>query len=267
MFERGETAVADEAYDASTCSDMFGRILCQKQSEDRILIMVHASAEIQYRIAPTDLVYLWDDCRRCFYDKIKHGFARPVTFSPDFSYADRAMKRAFESDEIVDLGVGPRFRVHSQGVHVESVAIPFANSGLTLSFAGAYDALVVTENEERFIVDFKTTTQEDGRLLKFRRQMACYVLAVERPKHRVLREPMAIDGMALLIFEPAEFAFRRISKRGGLYGPIRWLELPRRDDLFDVFLQSVARVLGGDAPEPEVNCSYCRLRFTGSSKS
>ena len=215
-----------------------------------------------HRVSPTDLVYLCEDCRRCFYDKVVNGFKPPRSFSEHFTNADRAMRRALATDEVVDIGVGPRFRVLSQGEWVQSKPILFAESGVTLSFRGQYDAVVVTESDEVFVVDYKTTTLDDHALMKFRRQLMCYVTAIELPASGESNLPAYVEGTALLVFEPAHFAINVKTKRCGLYGPTRWVELPRRNDLFDEFLCKVAAVLADPiAPLRGINCGVCALRF------
>lgn len=213
-----------------------------------------------FAIAPTDLVYLYEDCKTCTFLRYRRDVRRPTTFSPHFTSADRAMRRALDTEAVVDLGVGPRFRVHSQGVRVESQPIAFPEHGVSLSVAGKYDALVVTEHDEIFVVDLKTTTQDDGALFMFRRQLASYAFALERPLRRPPTGPVSVDGLALLVFDPARYVFKREAKVSGLYGPTRWVELPRDDKRFDKLLTSVAELLGGDEPLPEPTCRYCAFR-------
>lgn len=219
-----------------------------------------------YRISPTDLVYLWNDCKRCFVDKVKHGLELPHSFSPHFTSADRAVRNALSGLDVVDFGVGPRFRILAQGLWVESVPILFRQHELSLSFFGQLDALVVTEDDEVFVVDYKTTTLDDSALLKFRRQLACYASAIELPKTPSHALPRYIDGMALLIFNPATFALNPKTKNCGLYGRTRWLEMPRRDDLFDAFLIEVAAALGNkESLQSAETCGCCRLRFSATT--
>lgn len=222
-----------------------------------------------YRISPTDLVYLWNDCKRCFVDKVKHGLELPRVFSPHFTSADRAVRNTLAEIDIVDLGVGPRFRILAQGLWVESSPIVFLEHGVSLSFFGQLDALVVTEHDEIFVVDYKTTTLDDVALRKFRRQLSCYITALERPKTASAALPRYVDGMALLIFDPARFALNTTTKNSGLYGRTRWLELPRRDELFDAFLGEVVATLGASKlPETSSECGFCRLRFSkGTSQT
>ncbi len=88
-----------------------------------------------YRISPSDLVYLWEDCKRCFYDKYVHGFERPRSFSEHFTNTDRAMRRALPPGEKFDLGVGQAFRVLRSGRlgRVEVDSLPLARREPVLS--------------------------------------------------------------------------------------------------------------------------------------
>ncbi len=221
-----------------------------------------ATETTTFRISPSDLVYLWSDCRRCFVDKYKHGLELPRSFSPHFTSADRAVRTALADLDLIDSGVGPRFKILAQGLWLESQPIPFAKYGILLQFFGQLDALVVTEDGEVWIVDYKTTTLDDTALLKFRRQLSCYVAAMEHPKKASHGLPSHINGMAILVFNPAKFALNPRKKNCGLYGPTRWLELPRRDDLFNAFLEGVVSALASEEPPDSAPmCGICRLRF------
>ena len=224
---------------------------------------VQNSAIPNFKIASTDLVYLYKTCKRCFYDKVRHQFVPPRSFSEHFTNADRAMREALVSKEIVDLGVGPRFRVVSQGQWVESEPIPFESHGVRLSLVGKCDAVVVTEDEEIFVVDYKTTKLDDFALAKFFPQLMSYVTAIELPKAEHSTLPAYVDGIALLIFDPAKFAFNRQTRNCGLYGPTRWVELPRDQKSFDELLSSVAQLLAHPLPpRSERTCEICALRFS-----
>ncbi len=207
-------------------------------------------------IAPSDLVYLWSDCRRCFADKVLSGVRRPGVFDHAYGMADKAMKRAFADVALVDLGVGPKFRVLAQNAWVRSVPVEFDALGISLTIGGAYDALVETEHGELFVVDYKTTNADEIALRKFRRQLAAYAFALEHP---AAGPSIALDGHALLAYRPENFAYRA---RGvsGLYGKSAWIELPRDDEGFRTLLAEVAVVLAGGKPTSAASCAFCTYR-------
>ena len=216
-----------------------------------------------YKISPSDLTYLYKSCKRCFYDKVKHQFKLPSNFSEHFSNADRAMRQAMTTNDVVDLGVGPKFRVVSQGGWVESIPLGFDEAGISLTIAGKYDAVVVTESDEIFVVDYKTTTLDDFALAKFGPQLMSYLTAIELPKSKDSDLPAYVDGTALLVFDPTKFAFNAKTKNCGLYGRTRWVELPRKQQAFDVLLHTVAKLVAHpEPPRSEKTCEICVLRFS-----
>jgi hypothetical protein len=172
------------------------------------------------------------------------------------------MRLALSSKDLIDIGVGQRFRIVSQGGWVESRPISFERIDATLSFAGKYDAIIVTETEKVFVVDCKTTMLGDFALVKFFPQLMSYVTAIEMPKVADPSFPTYVDGIALLVFEPARFAFNPQTRNCGLYGKARWVELPRKQDIFDGYLRAVAELLAHEqAPRSDRNCEICQLRF------
>jgi len=49
-----------------------------------------------FRLSPSDLTFLWDECKRCFYLKVVHGFGRPqAPFPKIFSRIDRLMNHFY----------------------------------------------------------------------------------------------------------------------------------------------------------------------------
>ena len=212
-------------------------------------------------VTPSDFAHLWTDCRRCFAEKALSGVRRPGVFDPAYGIADRAMKRAFADVALVDLGVGPRFRVLSQSVRVRSAPVEFERLDFALAIEGAYDALVETEHREVFVVDYKTTNLDELALRKYRRQLAAYAFALEHPAGGAA---ITVDGHALLAYRPENFAYRA---RGvsGLYGRSAWIEIPKDDGEFAWFLAEVASTLSKGIPDVARGCSFCAYRGRSSA--
>lgn len=205
----------------------------------------------------SDLVFLWDDCKRCFALQVLHGIRRPSVFQDEtYSVADAAMKRAFADAIAVDLGVGPVFQVLSQGVHVRSTATDFPELDLSIRVEGVYDALVATEHSELAVVDYKTTTADELSLRRYWRQLAAYAHALEHPS---LGAPVAVDIEAILAYRPAAFAYR-VRGVSGLYGRTAWIELPRNRERFRSLLHEVAETIGACIPDASPACRYCAYR-------
>ncbi len=208
-------------------------------------------------VNPTDLVFLWDDCRRCFALKLLYDIRRPSVFDDEtYSLADAAMKRAFADALAVDLGVGPVFQVLSQGVRVRSAAVEFPDLDLSMRIEGVYDALVATEHGEIAVVDYKTTRADEFTLRRYWRQLAAYAFALENPSEG---SPTSVDVEAILAYRPDAFAYRT-GGLSGLYGRTAWIELPRNPARFLLLLQEVAETIAVCVPYASSRCRYCAYR-------
>jgi len=68
--------------------------------------------------------------------------------------------------------------------------------------------------------------------------------------------------MAILVFDPAPFAFNPKTKNCGLYGRTRWVELSRNLEAFNDLLSSIAQLLAQPTlPRSGPSCDVCALRF------
>ena len=61
-----------------------------------------------WKLSPSDLTFLWDECPRCFYLKVVHNINRPaIPFPKLFNRIDKLMKDYFQgkhtSDFLADL--------------------------------------------------------------------------------------------------------------------------------------------------------------------
>ena len=77
------------------------------------------------KLSPSDLTFLWDECKRCFYLKYVHGITRPAAPFPGiFGKIDRLMKEYYEGRPTADLDPTlPAGRVRFGEKWVESVPV------------------------------------------------------------------------------------------------------------------------------------------------
>jgi hypothetical protein len=203
--------------------------------------------------------WLLADCERCFLREVAHGVRRPGRPPEIFNVADAAMKRRFEGGpEVVhDLGVGRKFTVVAQGLHVES--IPYEDpAGVSIVLKGRLDALVQTIDGDVIVLDYKTMMRSDVESGKraYSAQLESYALALRYPK--LVQQQTRVDGLALLVFHPSDFAYRTAKKIAGLYGLTDWVDVPSNEEDFRNVLNRAARLLVGDLqPTPNTKCNYC----------
>ena len=208
-------------------------------------------------ISPSHLGWLRADCERCLVREVAHGVRRPGGPPETYNLADRAMKTWFDDrhDADISLGVGPTFRVISQGQWVESRPLSFPDYDLEIVVRGKLDALIRTA-DETIVVDYKTTTKGELAPRTYTAQLHAYAFALESPAGTT--EAVKVDGLALLLYRPSLFSHRPEKGISGLYGPTEWLEVPRDDGSFHNLLARLAALAAGAIqPTPNPKCLFC----------
>ena len=209
-------------------------------------------------VSATDLVFLWDDCPRCFYRKVALGDPRPRSpFPAVFGRIDRAMKQGFTGRCLDELAPGaPRGEVVGSEPWVTSAPLVLAAAGSPIVIRGRVDALVTCDDATTAVVDFKTTAPKMGSPGPYSRQLHAYALALEHPAKG---SPLVVSRLGLLCFAPD--TYEAAGSRAALMGGLEWIEVERDDAGFCGFLAGVRTVLeAGVAPVPAPACRWCAWR-------
>jgi len=214
-----------------------------------------------YKLSPSDLTFLWDECKRCFYLKIINKFSRPATPMPSiFTRIDGLMKVFFEGKTTTEfsLDLPPGVVSHSdRSVSSQPICVP--GNPAQCYITGRLDTMLCFENGSYGVVDFKTSTPKPDHLGFYGRQLHAYMYALENPapgKHGL----SPITRLGLLVVELSAIdktADGRIAYLGGM----TYLNIPRDDCAFQAFLGEVLGVLEQPTPPPAAeNCVYCQYR-------
>jgi len=215
---------------------------------------------VRHVVSPSQLGWLLTDCERCFVREARFGVRRPGGPPDAFSAADKAMKSYFErgvGEVVHELGVGPPLTIVAQNLFTESSPLAYDDIDVELVVRGRLDALVRTADGRVLIVDYKTKVRDVPIDATYAPQLQAYALGLEHPVHGV--QPHAIDGLALLVYNAARFAFRPESATSGLFGVTDWVEVERDDAAFHALLRRVATLLAGAEPRPNAKCAWCRF--------
>ena len=208
-----------------------------------------------WHIAPSDLVFLWEECRACFYRKVAQGQSRPSgPFPRLFSSIDAAMKRALVGARLEELTPGAPTGTlgdPDRWLCSSPLSIPGTDSQVVLR--GRADLLLAREGDEEGVVDLKTASPHDAHIPLYGRQLHAYAWARELPA-RGRGGPVATLG--LLAFVPTDF--EPTAPGANLNGGFDWIEVPRDDEAFETFLRGVVEVLDHDGPPtPRPACPWC----------
>jgi hypothetical protein len=218
------------------------------------------------KLSPSDLTFLWDDCKCCFYLKVMNKFTRPSTPMPAiFTKIDGLMKNYFEGRSTTEFAPDlPPGIIQNGDRSVTSQAIKLPGHSLECYITGRLDTLVKFEDGSFGVVDYKTSTPRPSHLAFYGRQLHGYMYALENPAPgKLCLSP--ISRLGLLVVEPV--AMDRTQDGGlGYFGNVTYQDVPRDDGAFLGFLGEVLTVLERpDPPSPAEKCPWCQYRQAARS--
>jgi len=210
----------------------------------------------KYKLSPSDFAYLYEECKCCYYLKIKHGMQRPsLPFPGVFSALNTRLQRTLIGKNLQELSSAlPEGIVESQEKFLESEIIPNTN----LYIKGKYDLLVKQWNGTYIVVDFKITSPDDEKIAKYKTQLQAYHYAFEFPEKG---EPKQVSKLGLVVMYPDRVKFAR--GEAFLSFPPKWLEINVGRDDFLKFMKGVNKLLDGPVPPENPDCKWCEYRHYG----
>jgi hypothetical protein len=218
------------------------------------------------KLSPSDLTFLWDDCKRCFYLKIMNKFTRPSTPMPAiFNKIDGLMKGYFEGRSTVEFTSElPPGIIQGGDKSVCSQPIKLPGHSLECYITGRLDTLVKFEDGSYGVVDFKTSTPQPSHVAFYGRQLHGYMYALENPAPgKLFISP--ISRLGLLVVEPVTID-RTQDGCIGYFGKVTYQDIPRDEGAFLDFLGEVLTVLEQpDPPSPTETCKFCQYRQAARS--
>jgi hypothetical protein len=218
-------------------------------------------AVVNWQLSPSDLVFLYEECSRCFYLKVRGLLKRPRTPMPKiFTTIDITMKEFLDGKRTETLCCRmPKgtFRYAERWVASAPVLLPGCSS--TVSFRGKFDDVLELDIGGYGLVDLKTCHRRDEHIPLYSRQLHAYAWCLENPAPGAL-SLSPISDMGLLVFEPDMF-FKGALWSGGLCGDLNWIAIQRDNDGFREFLQAVVMLLESPTAPPPNGCSWCRYQL------
>ncbi|OGO27648.1 MAG: hypothetical protein A2Z16_04655 [Chloroflexi bacterium RBG_16_54_18] len=214
-----------------------------------------------WKLSPSDITFLWDECPRCFYLKVVHGFNRPAApFPKIFNRIDKLMKDFFTGKSTKELSpLLPAGSVKFAEKWVQSGPLAFPGHTHSCFIRGKFDTLVEFEDGTFGVVDFKTSEAKPEHLAFYSRQLHAYAYALEHASPGGL-EISPISRLGLLCVEPV-----RLTQAGtdsiAFLGEVTWQECPKDENTFLGFIGLVLSTLEQpEPPQPGKHCSYCDYR-------
>lgn len=213
-----------------------------------------------YKISPSDFAYLYEECKLCYYLKVKFGIFQPSMPMPGvFSAINTRLQGTLIGKSLQTLSKDlPNGVVVSQEGWVESKVIP----GTDLYIKGKYDLLVKLKDGTFALVDLKISQPGDDKITKYKTQLGAYKFALENPRSSTA---LKITRIGLLVFYPDKARFEKGD--AVLTFPPKWLEVPIDDGGFIKFAKEIDLLLEGPTPPEGKDCKWCKYRHVGETIS
>ena len=221
-------------------------------------------AGMAWKLSPSDLTFLLEECQRCFWMKLAGGLPRPrAPFPKIFNLLDGQTKQFFRDKRTEEIapGIKPGRVLHGdRWVRSGPIFVPGYASPVLLG--GRFDTAFGYDDGTYGLVDFKTADPRSAHLALYGRQLHAYALAAEQAAPEGL-ELRPISQMGLLCVEPTAM---EASGDGVAYrGEPHWIEIPRDDGQFMAFLSEVLCLLENPSPpEASENCAFCQYLSNGA---
>jgi hypothetical protein len=222
------------------------------------------AGDVAVRLAPSDLTFLWEECRRCFWLKARGVLKRPSgPFPKVFTRLDQQTKDLYfgkGSQEIAaDLRPG-RIAFGDRCVRSAPLEVPGHRAPVVL--AGRIDTALAFDDGTYGVIDFKTSEPRDEHVPFYGRQLHCYALALENPAAGALRLS-PVSELGLVCVEPE--AMIALDEGVAYKAQAHFVRVPRDDHMFLAFLSQVLFVLERpEPPEASPGCAYCTYLRAGT---
>ncbi len=209
-----------------------------------------------YKLSPSDFKYLYEECKHCYYKKVKNNITLPSIGMPGvFSKMNSLLQNAIIGMDLRDINSQlPAGKVEVKEGFLKSKPIPPAND---CYISGRFDIASELDDGTYAIIDFKITDPKEDKVSKFFAQLHAYKFALENP---AAGTPKKVSKMGVIAISPEEISFPGddvIFK-----AKPHWFEIKEDMDRFFAFISEVSAFLNGPVPpENPDNCKWCYYRI------
>jgi len=206
-----------------------------------------------YKLSPSDFAYLWEECKFCYYQKIKNGITYGGIFPAMFGKINGLLQDSIMGKNISDIIPQlPSGIVTVQEGFLKSKIIP----GTTVYLSGRFDILTELADGSFALIDFKITTPDDERILKkYKSQLHAYKYALENPAQG---NPIKISKMGAVSIHPDEM--KLVNGKIQFSATPTYHSVEKNMDEFKSLMKEISDFLNGPLPPEGQNCPLCGYR-------
>jgi hypothetical protein len=206
-----------------------------------------------FKLSPSDFAYLWEECKFCYYNKVKLGVSHIGVFPAMFGRINKLLQDSVLGKNLQEISSNmPDGIIAKQEGSIKSVQIKNTNCFLS----GRYDLLISLKDGSHAVIDFKITTPDEEQILKkYATQLHAYKFALENP---INGNPIVISKLGIVSINPDQMRL--------LDGKIIFTTTPTwhpiKEDMpgFLKMIKEINDVLSGGLPQSTETCKLCTYR-------
>jgi len=213
-----------------------------------------------YKLSPSDFKYLYEDCKHCYFRKVKENISLPSIGMPGvFSKMNSLLQNAIIGMDLKDINSKlPSGKIQIKEGYLKSKPIPPTND---CYISGRFDIASELDDGTYAVIDFKITDPTEDKMQRFFPQLHAYKFALENPS---FGEAKKVSKMGVIAINPEDISFPGdtiIFKAKPYY-----FEIKEDMDRFYAFISEVSKLLNGPLPSENENCDWCKYRICFSNK-
>jgi len=208
-----------------------------------------------YKLSPSDFKYLWEDCKHCYYQKVKLGVApHSGAFPAIFTYMNKLLQDSVIGKNLQDIHPDlPSGIIDFQEGFLRSQPIAGAED---CYISGRFDVLVRLDDGTYTVIDFKITNPDEDQIRKFSSQLHAYKYALENPDTG--KPPVKISKMGLISVSPE--SIEHVNGKLVFTANPKWHPIKEDMDGFFKLIKEISTVLNGELPSVSETCGLCAYR-------
>lgn len=206
-----------------------------------------------YKLSPSDFGYLWNDCKHCYYHKVKFGITQPGIFPAMFGRINSLLQNSIMGMNLKDIHLDlPSGIIALQEGFLKSAPVPGAADCF---ISGRFDILTKLDDGTYAVIDFKITTPDEEKIQKYKSQLHAYKFALENP---VIGETKKISLIGVISVNPEEM--KLVDGKIIFTAKPTWHEIKEDMDSFYILIKEISVLLNGEKPFPTETCGLCKYR-------
>ena len=207
-------------------------------------------------ISPSDLTFLWNECKKCLWLKYNHKISSPgfmPLVGPMSAFQEGLYREKETSYLSKDLKPG---KVTDWGQKVVSKPIVIDGIETNWRIEGKYDLLITFDDETVGIIDCKVTSSEmnEDKVSHYRPQLEAYAYAIE---NSVNTTPRKVSETGLMMWR-VDGAVEKENQTFGFSTNHSYLSAGRKPESFLELVKEVIDCIEGNMPESGDDCKNCK---------